>query len=473
MTIVKNFIYNVLFNIFILLIPFVTIPYLAHVLGPKGVGINSYTNSIIQYFILFGGLGINLYGNRQIAFVRDNKIILKKTFYEIFFLRLITVSVSLFMFFVFFINIKEYRIYYLAQSISIFASLFDISWFFMGVENFAVTVFRNIVIKVITLISIFTFVKSYSDLTIYILIISISILVGDLTLFPSLPKYLGKQRIGKLNVWQHFWPSVVLFIPQSAMQFYLIVNKSMLGSMISVQSAGFFDQSDKTVKVVLAIVTSLGNVMLPHVANAFINGEINKTKEYLYKSFNFVTGLSVPLMFGIMAVSRKFVPLFFSKSFTPVIPILMIESVVILLIAWSNTLGIQYLLPIKKVREYTTSIVIGLVVNLIVNVPLIILWGAVGTSIATIISELTVTIYQLLILRNTISYSRLFSDFFKYFTSGIIMYLVVFFMDSNLPVSWGNLIFEAVIGGVIYLFIIIVLRVKFIDEIKHFIKGGG
>lgn len=474
MKVIKNFIYNASYHVFILLVPLLTIPYLSKVLGPTGVGINSYTNSIIQYFILFSGLGINLYGNREIAFVRDDKVRLKQTFYEIFLLRSIMIVISIVVFILFFLKTNQYRIYYLAQSVSIVASLFDISWFFMGVENFAITVFRNSIIKIITLFSIFIFVKTYSDLTIYILIISLSVLIGNLTLFPSLPRYIGNSKISKLNLRKHLFPSLVLFVPQSAMQFYLIVNKTMLGSMVSVQAAGFFDQSDKMVKLVLAIVTSMGTVMLPHVANAFVNGEYGKTKEYLYKSFNFVTLLSVPMMFGIMAISPKFVPLFFTDKFIPVIPVLMIESIVILLIAWSNTLGIQYLLPVKRVKEYTISILLGLFVNLIINIPLIIMFGTVGTSIATVISELSVTMYQLYILKNDISYRRLFTDTNKYFISGFVMFVIVFLMDINFSKSWAMMLFEVLVGVGIYIFMIFVMRVKFISEFKQLLtKGGG
>lgn len=84
MKIIKNYLYNAFYQIFVLLVPLVTIPYLARVLGPTGVGINSYTNSIMQYFIVFGSIGVDLYGNRQVAFVRNDPKKLTKTFFEIF-----------------------------------------------------------------------------------------------------------------------------------------------------------------------------------------------------------------------------------------------------------------------------------------------------------------------------------------------------------------------------------------------------
>lgn len=155
MQVIKNYLYNASYQVFILLIPLITTPYLARVLGPTGVGINAYTNSIIQYFILLGSIGVNLYGNRQIAFVRDDKDKMTKTFYEIFLMRIMTITLAYAAFLIFLLLNRNYHVYYLAQSISIIAAAFDVSWFFMGVENFGVTVLRNFVVKIITLISIF------------------------------------------------------------------------------------------------------------------------------------------------------------------------------------------------------------------------------------------------------------------------------------------------------------------------------
>ncbi|WP_125566011.1 polysaccharide biosynthesis C-terminal domain-containing protein [Companilactobacillus insicii] len=471
MKVVKNYLYNAFYQVFILLVPLVTTPYLARVLGPTGVGINSYTNSVIQYFIVFGSIGVDLYGNRQIAFVRSDRQQMTQTFYEIFFMRIITIILAYAAFGVFLVLSGQYQTYYLAQSVSLIAAAFDISWFFMGMENFYVTVIRNFVIKILTLISIFTFVKSYSDLGIYIFILSMSLLLGNLTLFPSLKRYLVKVDLHNLSIWRHLKPSLILFLPQVAMQIYGVLNKTMLGVMVSVQSTGYFDQSDKMVKMALAIVTATGTVMLPHVANAFAKGEVEKTRHYLYQSFRFVSAIAIPIALGLMAVTAKFVTLFFTKRFLAVIPIMIIESVVIILIAWSNVLGIQYLIPTKQMRSYTISVVIGAVVNIIFNIPLIIKWGAVGATIATVLSEFSITAYQLFSIRKQIDYRELFKDWTKYIVSGVLMFEVVFELDRILPISWKMLILEVFVGMVFYTVLLILFKTKIIDEAKSLIHN--
>lgn len=473
MKIVKNYIYNASYQIFVLIIPLITTPYLARVLGPKGVGINSYTNSIIQYFILFGSIGINLYGNRQIAFIRDDKKKLTQTFFEIFFIRLITISISYAVFILFFLHVSEFKMYYLAQSVAIIAAGLDISWFFMGVENFAVTVLRNLIVKIITLICIFLFVKTYSDLFLYILILSFSVFFGNLTLFPYLKKYLIKISLLKIRPFKHLGPSLELFIPQIATQIYVVLNKTMLGSMTSVQAAGYFDQSDKIIKIILAVVTATGTVMLPHVSNAFAKGEYRKTKEYLYSSFNFVSVISVPMFFGLIAIASKFVPLFFTQRFIKVVPIISLEAVIILLIAWSNAIGTQYLLPTKRTKVYTTSVVLGAIVNILANIPLIMIFGAKGAAMATVISEFTVTSFQIFSIRNEIEYKSLFSETWKYLLSGVVMYVVVRFMDVFLNFSWTMIILEIFSGVCIYIVMLILFRVKILNQLKKIVTGNG
>lgn len=465
--VIKNFIYNASYQIFMLLVPLLTTPYLARTIGTKGVGINSFTDSVIQYFILLGCMGTNMYANRKIAFVRDDKNELSNSFWEIFIMRmcLLIFSIVLFLFFLLFTD-KQYRLYYVAQGVTIFATIFDISWFFMGIEEFNVIVIKNFFVRLVTLSFIFLFVKSFSDLYIYILIISCSNFIGNVTMFSNLKTHIKKPVFKELNIIKHFMPSLILFVPEISAQIYLVLNKTMLGVLVSVQSSGFYDQSDKIIKMSLAVVTSTGMVMLPKVANAFARGEVNKTKEYLYDGFSIVTAMSMPMFFGIIAISNKFVPLFFTDKFIIVSDLLAVESFVIIFTAWSSVLGTQYLIPTKQVRKYTISLMSGAVTNIILNVPLIILYGTMGAIVATALSELAVTTYQMISVRDQISIKLLFKDFYKYVISGAIMFLVVYLLNYWLPFTWSSLIAEISSGIIVYLSLIYLFRSNVFNVIK-------
>ncbi|USG03727.1 hypothetical protein A4W87_02105 [Latilactobacillus sakei] len=466
MKIIKNYLYNVFYQVFVLLVPLITMPYIARVLGPTGVGINSFTNSNTQYFILIGSIGVSLYGNRQIAYYRDDKAKTSQIFWEVFLMRMITIFVALAAFFIFLGFEKSYHEAYLMQAILIVAAAFDISWFFMGFENFKVTVLRNIIVKLISLACIFIFVRGKGDLTLYIAVLSISQLIGNVTLFPYLKRYISLPNWRELKIWRHFKPSLVLFVPQIATQVYLILNKTMVGKMVSVEAAGFYDNSDKIVKMVLAIVTATGTVMLPRVANTFAKGDHEQVKKYLYQSFDFVSAVSIPMMFGIAAIAPKFATMFFGQAFDAVGPLMMIESLVVLFIAWSNVLGVQYLLPTGHNKEFTISVTIGAIVNIVLNVPMILWLGTRGAMIATVLSEISVTIYQLYVIRKGLNLMIMLHDTWKYLLSGSTMFVVVLTMNIKLPFSMLQLVIQSIIGIVVYSLVLWVTKPNILYYLK-------
>lgn len=470
MKIIKNYLYNASYQIFALLVPLITTPYIARVLGPQGVGINSYTNSLIQYFVLFGSIGINIYGNREIAFHRDDIDEMSRIFFEIELLRIISVGIAGLAFIITIIFVTEYRIYLLMQSILIIAAGVDISWFFMGIEDFKTTVLRNVIVKIVSVVLIFLFVNSTSDIAIYILILSGSQLLGNLTLWPYLRKRIKKIPFNQLHVWRHLRPSLVLFVPQIATQIYLVLNKTMLGSLSGVVAAGFFDNSDKMIKMILAVVTATGTVMLPRVANTFAHGDLKKVNSYLYVTFDFITFSAIPLFLGLAAIAPGFSTWFFGIKFAGIDRLIMAESPAILMIAWNSAIGNQYLIPTKHNKEFTISVTIGAVINLILNVPFIMMWGAIGAAVSTVISEASVTAYQILIIRDRINLKYLFRGIWKYFFSAVIMFLAVYKLNTTLTFNIWSLILEVVIGVLIYMLGVIILKANILIQIKKIFK---
>lgn len=460
------------YQVFILLVPLVTTPYISRVLGSEGVGINAYTNSIIQYFILFGSIGISTYGNRQIAYCRDDKRELSKTFWEISILRFITIFIAYVAFLIYLNMTTQYHSYFIAQSFQIIAAALDISWFFMGLENFKITVVRNFIVKIISLICIFTMVKSVNDIGIYILILSLSLLFGNLSLWGYLKKYVRKPNFKELKLVKHLKPSISLFIPQIAIQIYLVLNKTMLGNISGVQSAGYFEYSDRIVKIVLAIVTSIGTVMLPRMASIFANKDYKKLHEYMYTSGDFINFISIPLSFGLAAIAPKFAIWFMGSEFSVTGKLMMIESVVIFLIGWGVMLGNQYLIPTNQIRKYTYAVSASAVVNLILNVPLIYTMGVTGATIATVASEITSTGLQLFFIRRQISIVKLFHGFWKYLIAGFSMFLVVRYVNNLLNMNFVMLVFEILIGAFIYIGLCILLRAPFLKVSLKFLKGN-
>lgn len=456
--------YNLIYQILIIVLPLITTPYISRVLGAENIGIYSYTISVATYFILFGSLGIATYGQREIAYIQDDKKKYSKTFWEILTFRFITLLISMVIFYIVFVNgNNDYRIYYGILLLEIIANCFDISWFFQGLEEFKKTVLRNIVVKLISIACIFAFVKTANDLKIYMWIYVLSTLIGNISLWWYLPKYINKEKFKNLKILRHLKPTIGLFIPQIAMQIYTVLDKVMIGSIISDKSiVGYYEQGQKIVKLFLAIITSMGTVMVPRIANIFATGNKESIYNHLENSFKFVYVISLPMIFGLMLVSNNFVPLFFGEGYEQVATLICIISPILLMIGLSNVIGTQYLLPTKRQKEFTISVTIGAIVNLLLNFILIKKYGAIGASISTVIAETIVTIIQFRYVRKDIDIKKVLTSSYKYIVATLIMFLVCYPIGFIANGNFQNLMVKMIVGIVVYFGVLIFMKDEFV-----------
>ena len=454
----KNLMYNILLQVVTLLIPLVTVPYVSRVLGKDGVGTCSYTLSIVQYFIIIGTLGISMYGNRAIAYVRDDKEKMSKTFWSITALKAITSSIALIVYILIFGFDKKYGTIFLIQSINIIANIIDISWLYMGLEDFKKTVTRNLAVKIICVICIFIFVKGYSDLYLYVIINATMVLFGNIVMWAYVPKVVSKVKIKFVDIKEHFAPALQLFIPQIAIQIYAVLDKTMLGSMTTVGEVGLYEQSQKIVKLVLSLVTSLGVVMLPRMSNTFANGDIKKMDEYLNRSLRGVAYVSIPMTIGLASISNEFVPWFFGEEFSAVSYLMIILSPILFLIAMSNVLGTQYLLPSNRTKEFTASVTCGAIINVLLNLVLIPKYKAIGSCISTVVAEFTVTAIQYFCLKKNINKKEFFKGVIKYIVAGSIMFIIVRIVGSIMGIGMITTMIQGIIGVIIYISVLILFK---------------
>ena len=471
MKVIKNFLYNAGYQLLVLIVPFVTAPYISRVLHAGGVGINAYTNSIVQYFVLLAGLGIETYGNREIAYVREDSQKLSRVFWEIQIVKIMMTVVSLVIFFLF-VRVYDKYVYFLAiQAVNIVGVAFDISWAYMGLEDFKRTAVKNTVVRLLSVVLIFTLVRNIHDVGLYILIVAGSNLAGNLTLWPHMRNVLRPVRLRELRPLRHIIPTISLFIPTIAIQIYVQLNKTMLGVMIGATYSGYYYNSDQVIKMVLSVATALGTVMLPHVAAEFAKGNQEKINELLYKSFDAMSLLCTAMFFGVAAVSLRLGPWFYGKGFQPVGPAMVIESVVLLVIGWSNVIGTQFLVPTNRVRPYTMSIIAGSLFNVCANFFLIKAWGLNGAMVSTVLSEIVVTSYQLWSIRHIVQFRAMFKNVWKYLLAGVGMFIPVFYLNYTLTPGIVHFALEIMLGVVIYGVLILMLRPSLIREIKTVMNG--
>ena len=474
----KNYIYNVIYQMFILLVPLVTTPYISRILSVEGIGIYSFTYSTATFFALLAELGSFAYARREIAYCQDDKEKRSTIFWETLILRIVTTSFVLVVYLIYTMNSKYVTIG-IIQIIYIFAVIFDITWFYQGMENFGAVVIRNSAIKIIGMIFIFAFVKSENDLLIYILGLALINLIGNIITWTNISKYIQKIPIKQLKPLRHLKGTINLFIPNIAAQVYLLLDKTMLG-FLTVDSVenGYYEQAQKIIKMSWTFLTTFSAVMAPRIAYTYMKNDKENLNKYMKKSFNIMWLLSSALCFGLISVSSNVVPWFLGEEYSKVITLLIIFAFILFPIGINSVTGTQYLVTLKKHKIYTISIVVGAFLNFIMNLILIPKYYSIGAAVASVIAEIVITIIQIIYIVyyvKGIKMKDIFSHCWQYILSGILMFtclkIISVFMNANIY----NSLVLVFIGMIIYFAVLLILRnelvLEGINKVKNTIKN--
>ena len=459
MSIIKNYLYNTIYQIISMLIPLITMPYLTRVFDPQQLGLNSLSLSIANYFMLFGVLGMHMYGNRQIAYVRDNKEKLAKTFWSLYTVQLATSTISLIIYYIFIYYFTSVnRDIYLIQGLNIISVIIDISWLFMGLEDFKKVVIRNSFARLVGLACIFIFIKSSDDLLLYALLTVVVNIISILLMWFYVPRYVGKIVIDKKIVKKTIRPLLRLFLPQIATQVYTLLARTLVGFLSTNDQVIFYDYSQKIVNMVLAMITSIGVVLLPRVSNIIGNGKKEEVPKIIEKTFKIVSYLAIPMAIGLMCVSKILVSWFLDPKYLLVGQLTAWTSLIIIAVSWANIIGVQYLIATKQENKYTLSIIIAAVVNLIMNLFLIPKNGAAGAIISLIAAEYIGIVIQLILVRNQLPVKRMILSIVKYIIVSVIMGVIVIFIGNCINNGMLANIMQGISGVIIYIVIMFIIK---------------
>ncbi len=466
----KNYVYNMLYQLLAIIVPIITTPYLARTIGSTGCGIYGYTVSIVTYFALFGSLGVSMYGQREIAYTRDSEKERSKYFYEIILFRFITMLVSILIFVGVFAIKNTYAIYYRILILELFASVIDITWFFQGLEDFKKTVVRNSIVKIIGLICIFTFIKNPSHTWVYILIYAGTTFFGNLTLWFYLPKYIVKVPFKELSIKRNIKPIISLFIPQVAIQIYTLLDKTMIGVITNnMDEVGNYEQSQRIIKATLIVVTALGTVVIPRIANSIANKDYKDVELRINRSYNYMWFIALPLTLGIISCSSMIVPWFLGKGFEKSVILMEIGALLLIAIGLNNITGMQYLIPAKKQNLFTKSVCIAAVSNFCINLILIPMYKSVGAIVASVLAESLIVVIQYIDVKKYIKIKMFDLEMMKCLVSGLIMFAVVMSAKTYFDPTLIETLILAAIGAAVYFACLLALRHKLLFEMINMV----
>ena len=469
----KNILINTLYQILLVIIPIITAPYVSRVLGSEGIGIYSYTTSIVLYFTLFGALGTVSYGTREISKNRDNIKERSKLFWEVELLTIFTSIISIILWLIVVIIYKQYQIYLLILTLNLINTMLDISWFYSGIEEFKYTVTKNAICKIIGVICIFVFVRTKDDLFIYFLINGLTTLFGTISMWFYIKKFVIKIDKSEIKVLRHLKETFIYFIPTIATSIYTVLDKTLIGIITKdVNQNGYYEQANKIIGIMESLTfTSVNIVLESRMSYLFAQNKYDEIQKRIDKSMKYILFMGIGICFGILAISKKFVPLFFGNGFQESVELLNLMSPLVFIIGISNCLGSQFYTPAGFRKESAKYIIIGSIVNLICNLLLIPKWGSRGAVIGSIIAESIISFLYVLNSKGYMSFTKIIKFSYKYVIAGIIMMIVVLYIDQITKTNAIFVMLEVFIGITIYIISLLLMRDKFIFELKEILTN--
>ena len=345
------------------------------------------------------------------------------------------------------------------------SALFDVSWFFYGMEKFRLTTIRSLISRFLIIIFVFVFVHSQEDLLIYTGIMAASFLLEQIQLIPFLYRYVKKVSIKKEDIIRHIRPNLKLFVPLLALSIYNLMDKIMLGIITgSAAIVAFYTYAENIINLPKGILQALDTVMLPRISNLIANNHSKEGIEKMRHSIRFNLFISCAFMFGIVGIAPTFIPLFLGPKYLATIPLTMQLAIVIIPMSITSVIQSHYLIPFRKDNVYIKAVAIGALINFLLNIILINMYGAPGAIFGTLIAELSVCLYEMFYIRKIYSFKQLLKTILPFLLCGLFEVTVIILLSTIEINALLLILLQLIGGGSIYLFTVAIYLIYISKE---------
>ena len=459
-----NFIMYSIRTLLNLIFGIIIFPYVARKLGPSGVGKVQYAESVVAYFLLFINLGIMNYGKREVAFFRDDNEKLSKLVTELLYILLMTTVIGIIIYFFMINNIENFKkekVVFYIFSFNIIFNFLGVEWFYEGIENQTYITNRNIIFKLISGIMILLFIKNYSDINKYAAILVFSLVGSNILNFINLFKYINIKRIKLKIVKKHFKPLSILFFSALASTIASNLDSLMIEKYIGLKELGYYAFTSKIGKVPAIFTGAVVTVFYPRLCNLIQN---NRSKEYINltkKALNIILLISIPCSIGMYCISDLIVKVFAGMEFINSIPIMKVFSVYIFIISIATFTGSITLLVNRMEKIFMISLIAGSFLNFLFNLIFIPKIGALGAAIATLITEGIAILMRLILGRRLFKEIKILEkNYIKILVSSLMIVPFIILIKIKVVNLLFQLILSIIIGGIIYIMLLVALKEK-------------
>lgn len=464
-------------NVLNLIFPLITFPYVSRVLSVQGIGINNFSSTYVNYFVLIAGLGINTYAIREGAKFRNNKKIISKFSSQMFSINMLSTFCAyllLILTLLIFANLRNYILCILIYSLQIFFTTIGTEWIYTIYEDFSYITLRSIVFKIISIILLFIFVKNEGD---YLVYAGITVLatVGSNTLNYLHAKSLVQIKLTKkLNLKEHLKPILIIFATAITSTIYVSSDNTMLGLLKNDYSVGLYSVSVKIYGMVSGLVTSGLAVTLPRLAMLYGQKRIREFNNIFFKTYNVLNLMALPSIFGLIMTSKDIILIISGKKYLSSVITLQIIAVALIFSVFSWFISSCVLIPAKREKQVLYSLIICSFVNVILNFILIPTWSYNAAAVTTVISELLSMILMIYyawdIIKDTILDKRVWINLLSVFIGCIGIICTCWLVNIYIKPLLFHFVVSVILSILNYFVILMILKNPFILDIFNKFK---
>ena len=389
----KNFAYKSILTISTYLMGFVTFPYVSRILGVERLGLVSFVDNTVSYFLLFATMGIAFLGVREIAAVKHDKLQRDVVFSRILGLNLAFTLLALIVYLscvMFIPKLHQYKeLFYIGMAKILFTA-FVIEWFYTGIENFRYITLRTIAVKLLYVIAVFMFIRNRDDYVLYFLLTVGVVVVNAVVNMAYLRRFVQISWKSLYNL-GYLKQNITLGIYAIMTSMYLTFNVMFLGLVSNNTEVGYYTTAFKLYSVILGFFSAFTSVMLPRMSALLANGEQERFQQLVGKSFSAMYTFSIPLILCSIILAPQIIYVLSGPGYEGAILPMRIIMPAMLFVGIAQVLAVQILMPMKKDKTLLLASILGASMSLLINFVTVDYLQSVGTAIVLLCSEAIVT----------------------------------------------------------------------------------
>ena len=403
-----NVIVNIIRTLVLTLLSFITFPWVCRYLGANQVGIYTWANTFVMYFLILAKIGIPNLAIRECVKVRDNKELLSNKVQTFFLIQLVTTVLSFGLMTSLVFSVTQFRntnelIFLL--SLNFLSGAFSFEWLFIALEKQFYMSVRSIVVLTLSAILIVVFVQHPDDIYIYALITTSVTLLTSIANIIYSRKFISLKKTMPYSVKEYVKPLLVIGSISLIISFYNQTDTLILGFIDEgKKEVASYSVGIKGIDVIIGIITALSTVFIPRAAICYAQEDkkyFNRLNAYSVNICLFIvlpaiatmTTLAKPIT-GLISGTYNFTE---DADYLNAPIILVILSSMMITYSISDIIYGQILLPTKKEKYYLFALLGGTILNAVLSI----VFGkfvftnnpGLGVAIGTSVTDLLILVF--------------------------------------------------------------------------------